>query len=165
MDEIRKNLQEAMRNLQIADHMAYLTYPLINEKRILLKIFDNIFKTINNSLLAVLNYESMLERVDVYKDSSINVSNFTSKFSKDYGVDEEQIQIIEEIYEINKRHEESAMEFERKDKMIIMSDDLEIRSMDIDKIKEYLRFAKDFLMKVRLKLKSGNFNTEDRFIY
>ena len=152
MEQFETNLKEALRNLQIADHMAYLTYPLINEKRILLKIFDEIFKTVTNCVSAVINYEAMLKRVSVSEDRFVNLENFVRKFSGEFDLNERQINLLLDIYEINKQHEDSAIEFVRKDKMVIMSDSLGLRTLDIGKIKEFLIFSKEFLMKINLKL-------------
>ena len=154
MEEYEKSLQEAMRNLQIADHMTYLTYPLINEKRILLKIFDEIYKVVKNSVRAVLYFEASLKLVEVFNDEDMNLHNFVTKFSKNYDFNEKQLNLLLEIYELNKIHEDSAMEFVKKDKMVIMTDNLGLKTLDIVKIKEYLTFSKEFLRKVNARLKS-----------
>ena len=52
-----KNFDDAVRHLQIADHMAYVTFPLINEKRLMIKIFDETYKSVINSMNAILKYE------------------------------------------------------------------------------------------------------------
>lgn len=150
--EHEKSLREAARNLQIADHMTYLTYPLVNEKRILLKIFEEIFKTVNNSVKAILNFESFLNGTEIYKDDYKNLENFVSRFSKDF-LNDKQLNLLLDIYEVHKSHEDSAIEFEKKDKMIIMSDDLGLRILDIVKIKEYLYFSKELLGKIKARLK------------
>jgi hypothetical protein len=154
MEEYEKSLQEAMKNLQIADHMTYLTYPLINEKRILLKIFNEIFKAVKNCIRATLYYEASLNKIEVFKDENTNLHNFVTKISKKYDFSEKQLNLVLEIYELNKIHEDSPMEFVKKDKMVIMSDNLGLRTLDIAKIKEYLIFSKEFLGKVNTKLKN-----------
>ena len=63
MEKFQENLVQAIKNLQIADHMAYVTYPLINEKRLLLKIFDEIYKSIISCINAILNYEYLYKRI------------------------------------------------------------------------------------------------------
>ena len=52
-----KNFEDAIRHLQIADHMAYVTFPLVNEKRLMIKIFDETYKSVVNSINAILKYE------------------------------------------------------------------------------------------------------------
>ena len=153
MEEFQENLKEAARRLQIAAHMTYLTYPMINDKRILLKIFKEIFNSINCGIRAALFFEAKLSDVSVYSDNEFNMQLFVNKFSKFYELEDRQIGRLMEIYELNKIHEDSAMEFVKKEKMVIMSDNLGLKTMDIQKIKEYLFFAKEFLKSINERLK------------
>jgi hypothetical protein len=143
MESFEKYLNEAKRHLEIAEHMTYLTYALIDEKRILLKIFDEIFKVVDNCIKAVFLYESS-------DDTSWDI--FLRYFSRKYGLDEKQTGFLVSIYTLNEKHQKSAMEFVREDKMVIMSDNLGLNTLDIKKIKEYLAFAKEFFKKVSGKL-------------
>ena len=44
------------------------------------------------------------------------------------------------------------MEFVKKNKIIILSDNLQTQTLDIYKIKEFLLVAKEFLMKINLRI-------------
>jgi len=144
-----KNLDEAVKSLQIADHMTYVTYPLVNEKRLLLKIFDEIYKSIISCINSVLGYEGLGVN-DI--ESLANADLFIEKFARNYGLNNKQIQKLQEIIEINGKHKQSAMEFVKQDKVVILSDNLKTRALDIYRIKEYLLFAKELLMKANLRI-------------
>ena len=66
MEQYEQNLKEAARHLQIADHMTYVTFPLINDYRLLLKIFDEIYGSIIGCVNAILNYEASYKRIRLY---------------------------------------------------------------------------------------------------
>lgn len=151
-EKFQENLKDAIKNLQIADHITYVTYPLVNEKRLLLKIFDEIYKSIINCINAILNYEYLYKRITIYKDNNENLQTFLNKCAKKYDLTNEQIKEIKEIIEINKKHKQSAMEFIKKEKIVILSDNLKTQTLDIQKIKEYLLLAKELLMKTNLKI-------------
>jgi len=153
MENFQENLKQAVKSLQIADHMVYVTFPLVNEQRLLLKIFDEIYKSIINCINAVLNYEYIFKRVQIYKDNNENIKTFMNKCAKDYNLSNEQIQKIIEIIELNKRHRQSAMEFVKMNKVVILSDNLKTQTLDILKVKEYLFLAKYFLMQVNEKMR------------
>jgi len=153
MEKFQENLAQAIKNLQIADHMAYVTYPLINEKRLLLKIFDEIYKSIIGCISAILNYEYLYKRIQLYKENEYNIQTFINKCAKNYGLTNKQIQEIREILEINKQHKQSAMEFVKRDKIVILSDNLGTQTINIQKIKEYLLLAKELLMRTNNKIK------------
>lgn len=147
-EKYQENLNEAVRSLQIADHMTYVTFPLVGERRLLLKIFDEIYKSIINCINAVLNYEYLYKRIKLYQNNGDNLSTFTDKCAKWYNLNNQQIKKIKQIIELNKRHKQSAIEFVKKDRVVIMSDSLGTDVLDIRVIKEHLLLAKEFLMKV-----------------
>ena len=153
MEKFQENLAQAIKNLQIADHMAYVTYPLVNDRRLLLKIFDEIYKSIIGCINAILNYEYLYKRIRLYKENDSNMQTFIHKCAKNYELTNEQIKKIKEILELNRQHKQSAMEFVKKDKIIILSESLGTQSIDIQKIKAYLLLAKELLMKTNNKVK------------
>lgn len=147
MEEFDKNLKEAIRHLHIADHMLYVTFPLIKENRLLLKIFDEIYASIINSINSVLKYERFYKRIDLYSNSGDNFDTFI-RIAKNYGISNEHLKKIKEIIAINNRHKQSSMEFVKKDKVVIMSDKLGVEVLDLTAIKQYLLVAKELLVRV-----------------
>jgi hypothetical protein len=149
--KFQEQFEEAVRCLKIADHMTYVTLPLVNEKRLLIKIFDEIYKSILNCINAVLNYEFLYKRIKLYKSVEDNFSTFTEKCAKNYSLDNLQIKKIKKIFEINKQHKQSAMEFVKKDKVVILNDNLKTQILNLEIIKDYLLLAKEFVMKINTK--------------
>jgi hypothetical protein len=145
----QKYLGESLRHIEIADHMTFVTFPLVNEKKLLLKIFEEINKSIISLISAVLTCEKKNRKIKLDKNNQKNLKNFL-KISKDYNIKKEEIKKIIEIIELNKKHKASAIEFSRKDRVIIMQDNLKIHSIDIQKIKEYLALSKSLFIKVNL---------------
>jgi hypothetical protein len=152
MEKFRENLENAVKSLRIADHMTYVTFPLVNEKRLLIKIFDEICKSVINSINAILNYESLYKRIRLYPDNEDNLQTFLEKCSKNYNLTNEQIKKIKEILMLNKKHKQSAMEFVKSEKVVIMSDNLQIQTLDITLIKRYLLTAKELVMKANIRM-------------
>jgi hypothetical protein len=152
-EKYQENLKEAIKNLQIADHMTYVTFPLVNEKRLLLKIFDEIYKSIINCIWTILNYEHLYKRITLYSQEYENIQTFINKCAKNYDITNEQIKKIRQIIELNKEHKQSAMEFTRQNKIVILSDSLGTKIIDIQIVKEYLLLAKELLMKINLRIR------------
>ena len=148
MEQHLENLKEAARHLQIADHMTYVTYPLVNEHRLLLKIFDEIYGSVIGCVNAVLNYEALYKRIRLYSGVRDNFDTFV-RIGKNYDLSNEQIKRIMEIIDLNKKHKQSAMEFVRQDKVVIMSDGLGTKVIDLIIIKQYLLLAKELMVKVK----------------
>ncbi len=152
-EKYQENLKNAIKNLQIADHMTYVTFPLVKDKRLFLKIFDNIYKAIIECINAILNYEFLYKRIKIYSNLNQNIETFIDKCAKKYFLTNGQIKKIKKIILINKQHKQSAIEFVRQDKIIIMSDSLGIQTLTLQEIKEYLLLAKELLMNTKNKIK------------
>ncbi|MEK6830840.1 MAG: hypothetical protein AABX77_02325 [Nanoarchaeota archaeon] len=146
MEEYDKLLKEAIRHLQIADHMTYVTLPLINENRLLLKIFDEIYLSIIKSINSILSYEHFCKRINLYTNYSNNLETFV-RIAKNYDISNEQLRKIKEIININNQHKQSAVEFVKRDRVVIMSDNLRTQIIDIRIIKQYLLFVKELIVK------------------
>lgn len=137
----QKCLNEALRHINIAEHMTFMTFPLINEKILLLKILEEIQKSIINSI-NILNKAVLFKR-------EIKPENYQKiiKIMKKSDFQNNNIKKVMKILEINKKHRESALEFSRKEKVVIMLDNLQLLTLDINEIKEYIRLAKKLYIK------------------
>ncbi|MDD5193522.1 MAG: hypothetical protein PHF67_02955 [Candidatus Nanoarchaeia archaeon] len=144
MDKIQELLNKSIHHLQVADHMAYVTYPLINEKRFLLKIFEQIYFSITNCLNAIMELEK--------KGNNLNFDNFFKKYYKKYDLTNSDIEKIREILEISNKHKESSMEFVRNEKIVILSNNLKFHILDIHLVKSYLLIAKELLLKTSIRI-------------
>lgn len=152
-EKFEENLNDAIKNLQIADHMTYVTLPLVKDNRLLLKIFDNIYKSVIGCINAILNYEYLYKRIKLYKSVEDNMQTFTNKCAKNYNLTNEQVRKIQKLIKLNKQHKQSAMEFVKQDKIVILSDSLGTQTINIQKIKEFLLLAKELLMHTKNKIK------------
>ena len=152
MEKYQLHLQESIKALQLADHITYVTYPLVKEQRLLLKIFDEIYKSVTNSINAILYYETLYKRIKLYNNTNDNLQTFENKCAKSYNLSNEQVKKIIEIIDLNKKHKQSAMEFVKQEKVIIMSDNLSTNTLDLQIIKDYLLLSKELLLNINKKI-------------
>lgn len=147
-----EKLKEAERILKTADHMAYVSFPLIKDKNILIKILSQTKTVITNCINSILQYEYLYKRIKLYKDTKANLKTFEEKCSPRYKISKEEINLIKELFDINDRHKKSQMEFMRHEKIVIISENLETKSITIDKIKIFITLAKNILKKTRVNI-------------
>ena len=146
MAKFIESLQEAEKNVRTIDHMLYVTYPLIKDKRILIKVLKDSKNSIFLCISAILQYEYLHKRIKLYEDSKRNFNTFI-ECSKRYGITNDEIKRILELFEIIERHKESAIEFYKNGKLIILSENMTQRSISLEKTKEFLELSKDILKK------------------
>lgn len=147
-DNIPVSLQSASKALQTADHMVYITFPLIKENRLLIKILSEIYSAVLSLVNVVLQYDSAYKRVILTENASENFRIFREKCSPRFGISPAELEKIIEIFKLMEEHKASPMEFVRRDKFVIMSDNLKTDTLTLDRLKDYLRTSKCLLQKV-----------------
>lgn len=146
MEKYEISREKAKRNIQIADHMLSVTYPLIKDTKLLLAIIENIFLAMTNAMASVLYFERMYKRIPPFQDtfeSKLNI--FREKLVHRYNIDKGLVADIQEIKNIILEHKKSRVEFKRKDRFVICSDNYKLRTLGIKDIKNYLAKAKLFI--------------------
>ncbi|MGB9748389.1 MAG: hypothetical protein ACP5OZ_00430 [Candidatus Woesearchaeota archaeon] len=146
MEIFQEQMLKANKHLKIADHMLYVTYPLLKDYKLMPLILENIFLALTNALSAMLNYELVFKRVPKFSD------NFESKFNvfkehcfSRYHFDKEILNIIAEVKELVLKHRKSPVEFYKNDKFVICSEDYKIIVLSIEEIKKYIAKTKVFI--------------------
>lgn len=149
MEQIPLMLKEANRLFKNSDHLAYMTYPLVQDKRLLMRILENLNDALSKLMGVLLYYdfiynrsrpvpEKFMERIDLFRRGC----------ARRYGIGDEQLKMITELHEIVEHRKKSSMEFMRGSDYIIASDDYKIRKIDIEQLKKWINGSKAFVTKV-----------------
>ncbi len=149
MDKIFENLEKSEKTIQTASHLLYVTYPLVRDKKLLLKILTEIKNGLANCMNAVLQYEYLYGRVRLSSDSKTNFKRFLEKCCPRYKISETEIKKIIKLFEIIEKHKASPMEFAKEDKIVILSETMESETITLEKVKEFLDSAKNILQKAK----------------
>jgi len=149
-----ENLDKAAKNLQTADHLLYMTYPIVKEKRLLLKILNEIYLVTLSIVNAILQYEYFYKRINLYQNSRENFSVFKNKCAPRYSITSEQVGKVLEIFNLAEKHKKSPFEFVRNNKVVIMTNALKTDTITIENMKEYILLSKDILRKAETMIMS-----------
>ncbi len=146
MEEHEEARIKARKNIQIADHMVYVTYNVVDDPKLMLVILENIFLALTNSMSSVLYYDRLYKRVQLFPDTfEPKIELFKEKYLGKQGIKEEHIKLIKEVKNLVIEHKKSPIEFRRKGKFVICSKDYEIKTISIEKLKDYLYRGKEFI--------------------
>jgi len=151
MGDFLQLLSEANKAFKTADHLTYVTYPLINETKLLISIVENLHLALVKSIEAILEYDQIYKRIPILpQDFQSKLEIFKTKSAKKYNIDENNLKLIDDLREIILYHKKSPLEFTRKDKYVLYLNNLRIRTIDLKKIKEDLKQVNIFIKKVNL---------------
>jgi len=145
-------MEKAFKDFQTVDHMIYVTFPLIKDKRLLFKILDYLNNVILNIINAILQYEYLYKRISLYRDAKTNFETF-KKIGKWYTLSEQDIRELERIINLYKKHKQSPFEFAKNDKVVIMSDNMKTETLTIERLKEDLGLVKELLKKAEIRIR------------
>ena len=154
MEKFLEALAAAEKNLRTIDHMVYVTFPLIRDMRLLLKILQEIKDVVTHCITSILQYEYLFKRINLYKDSRENFKTFAEKCAPRYNMGKNEMRLITELFEFVERHRQSPFEFIKEEKVVILSENSKPTTLSLDKTKEFLIMAKDILRKTKEGMKS-----------
>lgn len=147
MEKFMDHLIRAEKRIQTAAHMAYVTFPLVRDKKILIKILIETKIAVAECINSILQYEYLFKRISLYKDKKANFRTFENKCSKRYGITKEEFAKITLLFDIIKKHKESPFEFIKNERVVILSEDLIPETITLEMAKEFLELAKNLLKK------------------
>ena len=153
MEKFLENIEEAEKTIQTADHMIYITFPLIKDKRLLLKVLQETKTAVTNCISSILQYEYLYKRITLYKNSKVNFKTFVERCAPRYKITREEINLISDLFDLVEKHKESPFEFVKEEKVVILSENMKPKTLTVEKTKEFLMLAKDILRKTRETMK------------
>jgi hypothetical protein len=149
MQKFIENLEEADKIIRTVDHMVYVTFPLVSDKRILLKVLLEMKTAIGKLINAILQYEYLFKRVTLYGNPKSNFQSFENKCAERYKITKEEVKLVNELFCIVEKHKASPMEFVKDGQLVILSENLKPKVLKIENIKEFLALSKNLLMKTK----------------
>jgi hypothetical protein len=156
MEDFKVVLYEANKSIKTADHLIYMTYPMIKDIKILASVIENINLALIKTMDAMLYYEKMYKRINFLPDDFQSRMDLFKRVADRYNIDREHIQLIKDIKYLIDLRRRSPMEFIRRDKFVISDDNFRLKTLNYEKIKEYLNSSKLFISKVnRILLQNG----------
>jgi hypothetical protein len=144
-------LVNAERSINSADHLMRVVYPLSNDKKVILRVLERVYDSAIFAISFLLKYEHLTKKIKLSKNTDENIKMFYS-ISRDYGLNENEIEVIKKLIFIGKKHKESGFEFSRKSKVIIMSDDLETFELNEEYMKSFILTVKRLISIIRMKI-------------
>ena len=145
MERFQEARDKALNHLKLANHVLGVTYPLVKDPKLLVNVVDNLFLALTNALTSVLHYDRLFKQIPPFHDTfESKFTMFQAKCVLRYKIDGSYLRLIQEIKEIVLLHRSSPVEFRRKDRFVICSDNFNTHEISADKIKDYLKKTKEF---------------------
>ncbi len=149
MKAVIDNLMESDKAYQRANHLLSVTFPLIKNKNLLIKIVQEIKNSVTKTVVAVLQYEYMCKRIKITPDPERNFQIFEEECAKKYEITQKELEQIRNLFELTKKQKESVMDIMKNDKVIHLSKDLTTETITPEKAKEFLDISRGIFQKTK----------------
>jgi hypothetical protein len=149
MEEFQILRDKAMQKIKVADHMLFMTYPLVKDPKLLLAIIENISASLDYGMSALLKHDRLFKRIPPYHDTfPSRFEIFRSKMIPRHDLSPNYVKLIKDVRTIISEHKKSPVEFARKDKFVICSHGYNLKTIDINLVKKYIFETKVFVKNV-----------------
>lgn len=149
MQEVKDLVIEANKAFETADHLAFVTYPVINDTKLFALVAEQLHRALISGMNALLEYDEMYKRIPPLPDEFENrFEIFKDHVAKRYGIEREIILLIRDINDIVKKRKISPMEFSRRGNYVIATESYKLRILNLEKIKNFVSLTKLFINKI-----------------
>lgn len=150
MKAVIENLMEADKYYQRANHLLSVTFPLIKNKNLLIKIIQEIKNSITKTVVAILQYEFLYKRIKLTPDPEKNFQIFEQECAKKYEITQKEIEQIRALFELTKKQKESVMDVMKNEKVVHISKDMNTETLTPEKAREFLDLSKTIFQKTKI---------------
>jgi len=148
MEKLKSLITEANGALHKADHLTYITYPQVKEAKLLYTIAYNLYTTLNKGMEAVLHYERLYKRIPLVKrDFDYELGLFKSRIGE-YNINRSCVLLLQDLKKLVETKQKGPIDFIRRDKFVICSEDYSMQVLNLQKVKNYLAEVKRFMDRV-----------------
>lgn len=142
-------IELSKKKINIADHILTQTYPLIKDAKLLLTVIENIFLGLSYSMTSLLHHEKFLKRLPEFSEEfAEKLALFIRKCVQQHNLRKEYVQLIQNLREVLIARKKSPVEFLRKDRLVICTDEYKLTTISFEQARGYLNLAKEFINNV-----------------
>jgi len=148
MEKYQQCKVESQKSMKLADHVLTMTYPIVQDPKVLKVVLNNVYESMFKTLGYLLNYERYYKDIPPFTENySVMVEIAKPIFIK-YKISSGYIGFLYEIKETVDSQKQSDVEFVRKEKVVFASKDYDLNSISVKELKEYIAKAKLFIQDV-----------------
>lgn len=147
MEEFERLKKEANRYFKTADHLVYVTYPLVKDHRLMITALENLYIAMRYAMDAVIYYDRLYKRIGpVPENFESRYEVFKMKCAPRYKIANEFVVMFKQLKRFIDEHKNSPVEFVRNNKVVICSQGYEsVKMVDINLLKSYVVNVREFM--------------------
>lgn len=142
-------LDQARKELIIADHMLYVTFPLVKEKTLFLNSLEHVNLAIKFMVKAFLEREEKMKNISRLPKNEVFLINFfTKEYEARLGLNKKTLEAITLLPKLVDAKNRKQYFFESNRDYFIIKEGFGTRRIEFQKIKDFLNEAKKLYKKI-----------------
>ena len=147
--DFRELFKESKKEINLADHIYFVTSPLIQDRKVLLNILKHLDKSILLAIRSFINKEKSLKKIRMIPSSDeLATRLFFESYTQELDISFDEKRALTELNNIVKAHAKSQMGLKRGDDYVIILPDFGTITVNENNVKKYLKVAKTFINKI-----------------
>lgn len=149
MEPFQQLGDNAVNKIKLADHMLVITYPVVNDPKLLIGILDNIFQACELAMTSLLEYERAFKRIPPYPDNfEGKLHIFTATLIPKHNISDEYVKFMRKLRDILMEHKQSSVTFIRNNQYVMGDSNYNMRTLNVQQLKEYIITGKKFIQQI-----------------
>jgi hypothetical protein len=148
MERYEECRNSALKQMNLADHVLTMTYPLVQDPKLLKLVMKNVYLAMESSVAMLLHYERYYKKIPPFTENFESMLEMSKSVIPKYNISSGYIAFLNELKEIMERQRESDVEFVRKDKFVFASREYDLNTISVKELKDYISKAKLFMQEL-----------------
>jgi hypothetical protein len=142
-------LADAQRQVQIADHLLTVTYPMVQDAKLLISVTEHLRRAIEDAAGAVVDFHVQRQEYELPMHATDNLSAFTDLVKIRHphiAAEDDAIKLCHDFRLTLQQHKESHTTFSRDEKLVIAGDQFSfLKEVSPAELKRSLSIVKQFV--------------------
>ena len=140
--------KQAISNLKIADHILIMTYPIVQDPKLLKTVLERLYIAIENAMATLLFFEKQQRKISAFNASYVAMLEIIRTPLIKYNISPNYLIFLNELNDIYQLQKKSDVEFIRKEKFVFTNKDYKLNIITKEDMKKYLIKGKLFINEI-----------------
>ena len=148
MQDYNDQLTKARKELELADHIIYITYPIVKDKSLFLSAVTHLTNSAVSAIDLFLNREKDFKKILMLPPSTkLRAKFFAENYNCVYNSSTDFWRDLMDMIEFTESKPEKV-EFEKQERICVLNENYKILRFDMEKIKKNIVSVKDLISKI-----------------
>lgn len=146
MKSVPEYMKLAREKLHVGKHITTITFPSLQDPKLLLAALQHLFLSMNYCMNAILTKEQDRGKIPPFNPSfNSRFTAFRMNCADRLGFDKTAVKSLWDSRHLLLEHKKSPVEFVRDKRLVICSDDFDMTIISADRVKELLKLTINFV--------------------